>query len=149
MSIIQNNMMDIAYISVEEQLSTYMGAAFEEICIQYLWKLNAAGKSAMTFFEIGRWWGGNPETKEETEIDILAIDRKGSAIFGECKWTNENVDIAILDSLVKRSELFSFGNKHFYLFAKNGFTSGCEEKATVMGNVTLVCYDEIYRYGEI
>ena len=30
-----------------------------------------------------------------------------------------------------------------YLFAKNGFTKGCIDKATEMGNVTLVTYEDM------
>lgn len=40
------------------------------------------------------------------------------ALFAECKWTNEKV-------------------------TKTGFTKGCIDKATDMGNVEFVSYDEM------
>ena len=49
---------------------------------------------------------------------------KNTALFAECKWTNEKVDLG----------------KHYYLFSKSGFTKGCEDKAKEMGNVNLVEY---------
>lgn len=43
----------------------------------------------------------------------------------------------ILETLVKRSERFSYKKVHFYLFAKSGFTKGCIDRANEMGNVTI------------
>lgn len=143
MSIIQNGMIDLAYQNISRNLSSYMGTVFEEICKQYLWQLNQHGKAAVTFMDLGRWWGGDPESKSEVEIDILAIGDKNSAIFGECKWTNEDVDSSVLETLIKRSRLFAFEKKYYYLFAKNGFTSGCKEKAKELVNVQLIPYDEM------
>ena len=68
---------------------------------------------------------------------------KDTALFAECKWTNEKVDRGVLETLIKRSKLFSYTNVHYYLFSKSGFTKGCIEKAEEMGNVCLVSYGEI------
>lgn len=68
---------------------------------------------------------------------------KDSALFAECKWTNEKVDLGVLETLVERSNLFNDRKKHFYLFAKTGFTKGCTDKAMEMGNVTLVEYADM------
>jgi len=143
MSIIQNGMVELAYKNIAEQLSSFMGMVFEEICKQYLWKLNREGKAAMTFTHLGRWWGGDAKTKTKAEVDILAIADKGSALFGECKWTNEEVDTNVLETLIQRSELLPFSRKHFYVFAKNGFGSACVKRAKELKNVTLVSYAEI------
>ena len=70
---------------------------------------------------------------------------KDSALFGECKWTNEKVDLGVLETLVERSTLFSYKKTHFYLFAKTGFTKGCIDRANEMGNVTLVTYEDILK----
>lgn len=143
MSIIQHGMIDLAYRIISEHLSPYMGAIFEEICKQYLWKLNRQDKTAVTFMDLGRWWGGDPETKSEAEIDILAISDKNSAIIAECKWTKEDVDSSVLETLIKRGRLFTFEKKQYYLFSKKGFTSGCREKAKELGNMQLVTYEEM------
>lgn len=42
---------------------------------------------------------------------------KYSAIFAGCKWTNEKVDIGILEALVYRSQLFHYKNVYFFLFS--------------------------------
>ncbi len=141
-SVISRGATELAYKRIEPVLSTYMGSIFEEICKQYLWMQLIDGKSPINFSDLGRWWGTNPKTKSQEEIDIMGTD-KDSALFAECKWTNEKVDAGVLDTLVKRSELFNFKEKHFYLFAKTGFTKGCVDRANKMGNVTLVFYENI------
>jgi Archaea bacterial proteins of unknown function. len=116
-----------------------MGGVFEEISKQYLWKLLLEGKCAVNFQDIGRWWGTNPKTRTQEEIDIMGTDND-CALFSECKWTNEKVDLGVLETLTQRSMLFHCKKKHFYLFAKRGFTKGCIDRAKEMGNVTLVAY---------
>lgn len=143
-SVISRGATDLAYNRIEPVLSTYMGSVFEEICKQYLWNQLLAGKSPINFSDLGRWWGTNPKTKTQEEIDIMGTD-KDSALFAECKWTNEKVDTGVLDTLINRSELFNFKEKHFYLFAKTGFTKGCIDKADNMGNVILLEYKEMFK----
>lgn len=142
-SIISRGAVDLAYSRIAPHLSEYMGAVFEEICKQYLWHELLKGNTPVNFSDLGRWWGNNPKTKQQTEIDIMGTEGKEKAIFGECKWTNADIDTGVLDTLVERSELFNFNSKHLYLFAKNGFTQGCIEKAKEYKNVTLVNYADI------
>ena len=142
-SIIARGAADLAYKRIEPYLADYMGNVFEDICKQYLWKLLLTGKCPVEFSSLGRWWGNNPVEKSQAEIDILAEQDKNTALFGECKWTNEKVDLGVLETLVKRSNLFAYKQVHFYLFAKSGFTKGCVDKANEMGNVTLVSYKDI------
>lgn len=142
-SIIARGAADLAYKRIVPFLPDYMGKVFEEICKQYLWKLLLSGKCPVNFSTLGRWWGNDPIAKSQVEIDILAEQDKNTALFGECKWTNEKVDLGVLETLVKRSKLFSYKNVHYYLFAKSGFTKGCIEKANEMGNVALVSYKDI------
>ena len=120
------------------------GVVFEDICTQHLWKQLTAGKSPVDFRELGRWWGTNSRTRSQEEIDIMGTD-KNAALFAECKWTNEKVDPGVLVTLVERSNLISYKEKYFYLFAKSGFTKGCTDKAAELGNVTLVAYDEMLK----
>ncbi len=141
-SIISRGAADLAYRRVAPELSSYMGSVFEDICKQYLWKLFLEGSCPVDFGDIGRWWGTNPKTRSQEEIDIMGAG-KDSALFGECKWTNERVDLGVLETLAARSDLFSFKEKYLYLFAKTGFTKGCVDRAAEMGNVTLVAYEDM------
>ena len=145
MSVIQNGMIELAYQNISGHLSSYMGMVFEEICRQYLWKLNREGRAAMTFMDLGRWWGSDPESKSDAEIDILALGDKKSAMFCECKWIQNDVDRSVLETLVKRSALLTFDRKCFCLFARNGFTEGCVKLAEDLGNVDLITFEDMIK----
>lgn len=145
-SIIMRGAVDLAYRRIEPQLSDYMGSVFEDICGQYLWKLLINGESPVEFAELGRWWGNDPVSRSQTEIDIMAVQDRNTALFGECKWTNEKVDLGVLEILVKRSQIFHYNNTRLYLFAKNGFTKGWQEEAEKLGNVSLVTFQDIMDY---
>ena len=144
-SIIARGADDLAYKRIEPYFTDYMGKVFEDISAQYLWKLLVTGKSPIEFTSLGRWWGNDPRTRSQTEIDIMGEQDKNSALFAECKWTNENVDLGVLETLVQRSTLFAYKNVHLFLFAKSGFTKGCIDKAAELGNVTLVTYADILK----
>lgn len=142
-SIIARGATDLVYKRIEPKLSDYMGKIFEDICKQYLWKQLLTNKCPVEFTSLGRWWGNDPIEKCQTEIDIMGEQDKNTALFAECKWTNEKVNQSVLETLVKRSKLFSYKYIHLYLFSKSGFTQGCIDQANKMGNVTLVSYTDI------
>ena len=134
---------DYVYEKIESEITEYMGAVFEEICVQYLWRLRAKGGSVIEFGELGRWWGNDPRSRCEAEIDIMGTDGAGAAIFCECKWTNKKVDFGVLETLYERSGLFQYPKVWLFLFAKTGFTKGCIERANELGNVKLISFDEM------
>ena len=142
-SVIARGATDLVYKRIESQLCDYMERVFEEICTQYLWKQLIKGNMPIEFVSLGRWWGNAPILKCQTEIDIMGEQDSNAAIFAECKWRNENVDLEVLETLIGRSGLFHYTKVHYYLFSKSGFTKGCMEKAEEMGNVTLVSYADI------
>ena len=144
-SIIARGAADLAYKRIEPYFTDYMGKVFEDISAQYLWKLLLEGKSPIEFTSLGRWWGNDPRTRRQTEIDIMGEQDKNSALFAECKWTNEKVDLGILETLVQRSKLFAYQKVHLFLFSKSGFTKGCMDKAAELGNVSLVTYADILK----
>jgi AAA+ ATPase superfamily predicted ATPase len=141
---INRRLTDTAYQKIDSQITAFMVGVFEEICKQYLWEQNRQGKAAIPFADLGRWWGNDSKKRQEAEIDIMGTGDNNSAIFGECKWTNEKVDAAVLDGLIYKSTLFHYDNAHFYLFAKTGFTQGCQTQAEALGNVTLVEFEDMF-----
>ena len=147
LAIINRGLIDDAYRKINARINEYMGAVFEDICVQYLWRLREQGPSPVSFTDLGRWWGNDPKNKCEAEIDIMGTDGAGSAVLCECKWVNEKVGAGILDTLIMRSGLFRYEDVHFFLFAKNGFTKGCVEKANELGNVNLLTFNMIAEGG--
>ena len=144
-SIIARGAADLAYKRIQPYLSDYMGKIFEEICRQYLWKVLLDGEMPVEFKDLGRWWGTDPSLHSQAEIDIMGEQDKNTALFGECKWTNEKVDTGVLEKLTDRSRIFYYRDVCLYLFAKNGFTEGCKQSAARMGNVKLVSYEDILK----
>ncbi|MDR1991898.1 MAG: ATP-binding protein [Nitrososphaerota archaeon] len=125
------------YEEIKDQFASFMGEIFEDICKQYLWQENVAGRLPLRFKVCGRWWGINPLRREEQEIDLLAYDtQKSSALFAECKWTNDPVGGQVLDGLIDRASMFDYADKYYVLFSKTGFREDVVKRAG--DNVVLV-----------
>jgi len=127
---------------IEPHMDRYMGGPFEDICRQYL--VHFAEGLPFMIKKIGSWWGGNPLTKSQEEIDILAVNGK-KAIFGECKWRKEPIDVAVLKELERKAELFrDLEKKYYYLFSRSGFTPKLTKIAEENDSVRLITLAEIY-----
>jgi len=137
-SMIQRGMAEAVWNRIETEIPRYMGPVFEDICREYLWQLNATCKLPDQLTEIGRWWGTDQRTKSESEIDIVGLSEKRVKLFGECKWTEKDIDHTVLELLVERSQRFNPEACHYYLFAKKGFTPRCRNLAQSRGDTTLV-----------
>lgn len=103
-------MSDVVYMKIGKGLNQYMGQTFDEIYKQYLRRENHRGNTLLTFTELDRWWGTNPTTHTQEEIDIVASDGV-DMIFAECKWKNEFTDKDVLEKLMSRSNLVKCNNK--------------------------------------
>lgn len=129
---------------IEPDCSHYMGQVFERICRDYLLRQNSKGNLPILFTEIGRWWGTNPKTREQVEIDLIARDMDAH-LFCECKWTNEPVDYQVLKKLRDKAEVFGRqpGKSYFMLFSKRGFTERVLEEGREKDEVLLVDIEEL------
>jgi AAA+ ATPase superfamily predicted ATPase len=145
-SLINSNNAEIAYKYIAQNIDQYMGEIFEQICIEYLWKVNGTSRLPFDFIEAGRWWGANQLTKGETEIDIVAHDGIKDGLFCECKWSKSKVGKDILVKFTDISSLPQFAkltNKHYCLFSRSGFTASCLSAAKEKGNVLLITLDDM------
>lgn len=108
---------------VKPQLSDFMGRVFEDICAQYLFLPEVYSALPLFMGNLGKWWGTNPRTKSQEEINLMAVHEE-KALFAECKWRNAQVEPAVIQKLLERGSLFSYNEKFYYLFSKTGFTKG-------------------------
>ena len=131
----------VIYDEIEDQISDFMGETFEEICKQYLWRENIAGRLPFRFKDCGRWWGTNPIEKEEQEIDLLAYAKNGKCLFAECKWTNTKTDNQTLENLIKKASMFNYADKYYMLISKSGFNEDLKKRAN--NNIILVEFKNI------
>jgi AAA+ ATPase superfamily predicted ATPase len=122
-----------------KDLPQFLGRSFETIAQAYV-----LSSTKLLITEIGRWWGPDPATKVEEEIDLVAYDAEGRWIFGECKWTNTPVSEATLKTLIYRSTLVTTSSDvSFYLFSKSGFTDSLKAIAERDRRVRLVGVEDM------
>lgn len=129
---------------IEPNYSSYMGLVFEKICSDYLTAQNANGNLPFLFTAIGRWWGTNPKTHTQVEIDLIANDGKDYLIC-ECKWRNEKIDLGVLNELRENADIFNKNrdNTWYVLFTKVGFTDSVLKEAKADPNIILVDMSKI------
>lgn len=111
---------------VKPRLSNYMGEIFEEMCRYYTMLLGTAGKLDCLVTKVGKWWGTNPQKREETDIDVVGLDvREKKAVLGECKFKNEDIDKKIFEQLRERNGLIDrrYRVVQYLLFSKTGFSN--------------------------
>ncbi|MCL2699886.1 MAG: ATP-binding protein, partial [Defluviitaleaceae bacterium] len=102
-------------------IDSHIAYVYEDVCIEKMWQLNDDNVWDFNFDKAGRWWNNN------TEIDIVAIDKNGSdIIFGECKYWNKQVGIAVLDELEEKARQVEWKKNerrnHFIIFNMGGFS---------------------------
>jgi AAA+ ATPase superfamily predicted ATPase len=130
---------------ISPDLSRFMGPVFETMCAEYVGKANLANSLPFKVRQLGRWWGTNPETRSEEEIDLVGInDTESKALFCECKYRNQLFDIQTLNSLMEKAGRWqNYRNKYFMLFSKSGFTQKVLSTAR-QNNIQLVRLEEMY-----
>lgn len=142
-SMINMGMGEIVYDNIEKYIPEFMDYIFEDICKQYLWKLNISNQLPYLFTNLGKWWGNDSRLKSEVEIDILGYNENDEAIIGECKWRNEKVDLTVLNELLYKAQIFDFKDIHYYLFSKSGFSEACINKAKENNKIHLITFKEM------
>ncbi|MCL2764353.1 MAG: ATP-binding protein [Treponema sp.] len=128
------------------ELNSYIGGPFEDICMQYMIRMNNLLELPFIFSQSGRWW------RPDSEIDMVFSDAsRKKIIFAECKWRNELKDTAALKKLIEKSKLFNNvsylaarENTYYYMFSKTPFSKSCESLANQTGNIKLICLKDLF-----
>lgn len=145
MSLIGSGRMPLVYEQVVKRFfPDYMGLVFEKMCREYL--LRYADELPFSIENIGQWWGSDPDTRKEIQIDIVGTSVEGEAyLIGSCKYRNEKTGIEELELLKRYAAIFrKNGAFYYYLFSKSGFTHALLE-AEKRGEVTLRTLKDLYR----
>ena len=143
-SAIQSGRMERSYSSmVESRLPNYMGLTFEKMCRDYI--LYYDEKLPFPIGAVGQWWGGNPKTRRQAQIDVVVTSAEGdSAIIGSCKFRETPTEEEELRLMEEYADAMGhFANRYYYLFAKSGFSAGLESLAE-KGQVRLLTLAELY-----
>ncbi|MEE0955559.1 MAG: ATP-binding protein [Eubacterium sp.] len=124
-------------------LPEYFGHIFEEICLQYILRETQKGNLKEIYDTYGRWWGINPETRQQEDIDIACADSE-HILTGECKWRNEAVDFGVYNTLKRRTLLIQKNRTPEYvLFSKAGFDEKLVSLNVDDPSLTLVGLEEL------
>lgn len=93
----------------------------------------------------GGWWGGNPRTHRQAQIDIVVTSAEDdSCVIGSCKYRNSLVDERELSLMEEYAEAMGhFSRRYYYLFSKSGFTDALAARAK-REDVRLVTLKEMY-----
>ncbi len=130
--------------NIKNDYYKYIGLSFERVCLEYLIRENKELKLPFLVEKFGRWWGGNPATKKEEEIDIVGID-KNNGLYVECKYRNEKFKLSQLKELMQKSNLVHRTNKYYYIFSKSGFSKELMDYTTQVNNVKLITPRDLFK----
>jgi len=142
-TLIENGYEHIYEKKVKPFVPDFMGRVFEGVCRQYLTRLNIKDKLPFLFDTIGRWWGGNPLTKKEMEIDVIAV-AGSKLIIGECKWQSEEVGQKVYTDLKDKAAIFVGKDIYYYIFSKAGFSTGLLDEAKKDNRLKLVGLNDLF-----
>lgn len=127
---------------VLDKLPDYMGLCFERICRDFI--LYYDNEAPFPVKEVGQWWGGNPRTKKQAQLDVVAnslIDN--SCIIGSCKYRNTTIgndEFALIKDYA--AAMGGFDKYYYYIFSKGGFT---EELKNMQGaELRLLSLKDLY-----
>lgn len=110
---------------IEEDFETqYVPKIFEEICKQYLIRLNRAGNIAEPFEKIGKYYYDDPINKTNGEFDIVTLDDNGY-IFYEAKFRKEPLTESAIKEEIMQVNQTGISCYKYGFMSKSGFL--CEE----------------------
>jgi hypothetical protein len=117
---------------IRNELVYHVAHVFETLSIKMMYEL----KLPFILDKCGRWWDKN------NEIDLIGVSSYNEIIFGECKWSDNQVGLSVLRELQQKSKEVKWGSQNrkefFILFSKSGFTEELVQLQKVEDNLFLV-----------
>ncbi len=110
----------VARAITDSEINGYLGRRFERVCAE--WLVGQARRDALpiSVTSVGSWWGTNPETRSQTDIDVVAANRVSKEmLIGECKYRVDfNVSQVIDDLKGKRNLMKGYKTNGLYVFSR-------------------------------
>lgn len=136
--------------AIEPQLHEFASFTFEDICRQYVQRLQTANALPFRYSKMGRWTGKTTvrDTAQasglrvaETEIDIVAVSRQMKEyLIGECKFKGKPFSYSeYLDALAKLTPQKENARFFYALFSESGFDERISAEAST--NTDLLLYN--------
>lgn len=124
MNVMDSEMFYDKYISGDFE-SSHVPYVFEDICRQYLIRMNRAGRIEEPFEKIGKYYYNDPVNRKNGEFDIVTKDDKGY-IFYEAKFRKEPMTDRMVDEEIEQVRAAGFPCYRYGFLSRGGFR--CEER---------------------
>lgn len=123
---------------IKEDFETqHVPKIFEDICKQYLIRLNKSAENEEPFDKIGKYYYDEPQTKTNGEFDIVTKDDKGY-IFYEAKFRREKVTESIINEEIMQVKKTGLDCYKYGFISRAGFD--CE----ISDERVLISLEDIY-----
>jgi len=123
MNIMNSDVFYDKYIA-EDFETKHVPLIFEDICKQYLIRLNKEGKIAEPFVKIGKYYYDDPVNKKNGEFDIVTLDENGY-IFYEAKFRKEPLTESMIKEEIRQVKQTGLLCYRYGFISKAGFC--CDE----------------------
>lgn len=129
MSFIESGHGSVVMNKIRKSLvKNHIAFAYEDVCREQMWELNAKGVWPFNFTKLGRYWDS------KIEIDIAALDPEGkNLILGECKYWTDPVGVSVFRDLEAKTDSVTWERKNrkvwYVLFSASGFTDELKKLA--------------------
>lgn len=129
MSFIESGHGSVVMNKIRKSLvKNHIAFAYEDVCREQMWELNAEGVWPFNFTKLGRYWDS------KIEIDIAALDPEGkNLILGECKYWTDPVGVSVFRDLEAKTDSVTWERKNrkvwYVLFSASGFTDELKKLA--------------------
>lgn len=126
---------------IKKELNSFSSSAFENICIEWLWKQNKNHKLDFTITKAGKWWN------KKEEIDIVAFNEtREKLILAECKFHNTPVNDSDLKKHICKAltdlKLKSNVELNWWYISFNGYTQEALSFAKI-NNIRLLTGEDL------
>lgn len=124
---------------IEEDFETqHVPKIFEDICRQYLIRLNQAAEMPVPFDKIGKYYYNNAGNKTNGEFDIVTHDDNGY-IFYEAKFRKKPIDEKMMEQEIIQVNEAGLSCYKYGFFSRTGFAVPLQEN--VIGIELKELYD--------
>ena len=140
--------------AIEPVFNEFASYPFEEICREYVQKLQQKNKLPFRYSEMGRWMGKttirdtDSESQvrvAETEIDLVAVSKGWKEyLIGECKFKEKPFRYSeYLDTITKLTPQKEKAQFYYALFSSSGFDAKIQKLAEIENNIFLYSLEDI------
>ena len=118
---------------------SYVPKQFENICKEYLIRMNRSGKTEEPFEKIGKYWYDIPSEHRNGEFDVVTQDQKGY-IFYEAKFREKPVTENMIEEEIRQVNETGLNCYRYGFISRSGFQIENTDHRLI-----LISLDDLYR----